>query len=308
MKTLTARISEIEIIDENRKNEFLKITRSDLQLDPRTDKRVVRRLARDVPSLKKIRLQLDEHLEFEPGQFINIYYDGDDIDGNELETPLIRQYSISNSPEDAHRNGHTELELCVRKVEQEYGGNFTPILFEKLGEQDTLEILPSVGGHFTVNEQPDRDQVFIGTGTGVAPLKSMIDHLYDAVLEDDPDQDVWLFYGARWEDDLAYVEELCELERDHDNFHFVPALSGELGWEGESDYVQEVVRKYIDDLGELDPDSIEAYICGLEPMVNQAVHVLTGDDSHVTGDDYRPPDKLLTNPLDPEFVHSERYS
>jgi NAD(P)H-flavin reductase len=141
--------------------------------------------------------------------------------------------------------------------------------------------------------------VFLATGTGVAPLKSMIEYLFETGRDEHrgTTRDIWLFLGAAWVDDLPYRERFRDLADDHDHFHFVPCLSRErylTDWEGETDYVQHALLKHTDDgavdypLGErlerwlgkrpqsgvtarIDPANVDVYACGINAMVYSLV-------------------------------------
>lgn len=186
------------------------------------------RLSRTYPTLIEFTIDipdLDEPLEFNPGQFVDIRYNG-----------TRRQYSIASSPNDG------ELTLCIRRVP---GGKLTEDLLSNIQDGDEMKAYYP-RGDFTLDENSGKDLVFLATGTGVAPFRSMIRYLYQEDLGED--RDVWLFLGTRWKDDLPYHAEFKELERRHEGFHYIPTLSRESivsTWEGETDYVQEIFLKYL---------------------------------------------------------------
>lgn len=138
--------------------------------------------------------------------------------------------------------------------------------------------------------------VFLATGTGVAPLKSMLDYTFEEGRDEHRGEprDVWLFLGAAWTDDLPYHDDFVDLAETHDNFHYVPCLSREpwlTDWDGETEYIQDAVLKYVDErafddaafgrhMAELladrpvegvdariDPHDVEVYACGITAMV-----------------------------------------
>jgi NAD(P)H-flavin reductase len=234
---------------------------------------LLRRYERAYPGLLSV--QFDEDLDFAPGQYITIRYD-----------QIPRPYSIASSPNEE------ELELCIRRVP---GGTLTADLFEELSENETIS-LRGPNGDFLLEEPSHRDMVFLATGTGVAPLKSMIEYTFEEGHDSyqGEQRDLWLFLGSSWKDDLPYRERFHALDEQHDNFHFVPTLSRESylsDWDGETAYVQYTLMKYIDregvsdtDLDEsvasylgedpaydidarLDPDTMEVYACGINAMV-----------------------------------------
>jgi CDP-4-dehydro-6-deoxyglucose reductase len=242
------------------------------------------RVERPYPSLVRLRFETDEPLDFVPGQYVRITY--------EDEEPRV--YSVASSPNADH------VELCIRRVP---GGHLTPTLCDQTEVGDELFVRGPYGDEFTLQEPSPRDMVFVATGTGVAPFKSMIDYTFEEGRDevDGERRDVWLFLGASWEDHLPYHEAFTDLAAERDNFHYVPTLSREeylTDWDGETDYVQQTVPKYVDEdavsdpvaavqpwLSEapatdvearIDPTSMEVYVCGIGAMVAGVVDVVEG--------------------------------
>lgn len=241
---------------------------------------LLERYERPFPSLVRIRIQTDNEVVFVPGQYVGINY-----------KKIPRAYSLASQPH------QSELEICVRRVPT---GRLTPRLATELeiGEQVTVR---GPYGELTLEEQSHRDLVFLATGTGVAPFKSMIDYTFSTGWDEyeGKTRDVWLFLGAAWEDDLPYHEEFCALSTQHENFHYVPTLSREsmlTEWEGETAYVQRTLSKYLDkstlpedfqqsklmleepprtDIeARLTPENMEVYACGINAMVYNLVETI----------------------------------
>jgi CDP-4-dehydro-6-deoxyglucose reductase len=181
--------------------------------------------------------------EFRPGQYIT-------LDFNVHGDKLMRAYSIASSPHHDNR-----FDLCLNLV---LGGHVSPSIFDlKPGDQVHFR---GPFGQFVLREPPDPVTAFIATGTGIAPLRSMVQYLF----QESCDCEVWLIFGVREEADTLYRAEFERLAASHPNFHFIPTLSrpGE-GWTGHAGYVQEQVERYL--RGKL---GLHAYICGLKKMVN----------------------------------------
>jgi ferredoxin-NADP reductase len=108
-----------------------------------------------------------------------------------------------------------------------------------------------------------RDTIFIATGTGIAPFRSMLQWL---LLDDSRHQgkQFWLVFGSRYEKDIYYHDEFLRLALERPNFHYLPTLSrGGPDWEGPRGYVQEHVPQIVQDRADM-----QAYICGLDKMVS----------------------------------------
>lgn len=240
---------------------------------------LIDRIERPYPSLVRVRVALEDPLNFAPGQYATL---------RAFNTP--RPYSIASSPND------DELEFCIRLVP---GGRLTSKLFEGLDPGDEVTVR-GPAGHMVLDPPTERGIVFLATGTGVAPYKSMIDYIFEEgrdIVDGQP-RDIWLFLGCGWEDDLPYREAFREYDATHDHFHFVPTLTREhllSGWDGESDYVQQVMLKYVaedalvgaelperlepyrdaepalDVDARIDPERIELFACGVTAMVTVLV-------------------------------------
>lgn len=243
---------------------------------------------RAYPSLLRIHLDPDTEIEYAAGQYVAITFH---------RTP--RPYSIASAP------GAEGIELCVRRVP---GGKLTTDLFEALEVGDEVAVR-GPNGDFVPEDQSSRDRCFLATGTGVAPLRGMIQYMFGAGTDvyEGESRDVWLFLGTGWRDHVPYREEFRSLAAEHDNFHFVPCLSREqllTDWDGETDYVQHTLCAYLaDDVdgslpgrlqehrerdprtdvdARVDPSSLEVYACGTNAMVEPLVDV--ADEIGVPGE------------------------
>ncbi len=233
------------------------------------------RFERARPALVRIEFETDEPIEFAAGQYLSIRF-GD----------RTRAYSVASSP----NRDHTEL--CIRRVPD---GRLSPRLCEELSVGDELAVR-GPHGNLLLEGPSKRDMVFLATGTGVAPMKSMIDYTFEEGRDTfrGEERDVWLFLGAAWEDDLPYHDAFRALSAEHDNFHYISCLSREpwlSEWGGETEYIQDAMVKYVDERAlqdaafgghmaemladrpetdtsaRIDPHVAEVYACGINAMV-----------------------------------------
>jgi ferredoxin-NADP reductase len=194
----------------------------------------------------ELRIRGADEFRFTPGQFVSIRQPK--LDGK-VHT---RAYSIASAP----RPG-ASFDLCLNRVEDGFLSNWLC----------DLEVGASVQFHgphglFTLRE-PKQDAVFIATGTGIAPIRSIIQWLFEPP-DRNRSREYWLVFGTRREESIYYREEFQRIEKENRNFHYVPTLSrGGDDWEGRRGYVQDHVRGIV--AGR--PD-MQAYICGLHPMVD----------------------------------------
>ncbi len=188
----------------------------------------------------------DADASFKAGQFMQVHLEKEG-------QPHKKSYSIASSP----NLGGQKIELCIKRVE----GGFVSNWFFGLKEGDVIKTaLPY--GVFTVKEPLQDHLVFVGTGTGVAPLRGMIKYLYETGCT----KDIWLIFGNRFETDILYLDEWRELEKKHKNFHFIPTVSRGKDWTGETAYVQDIVKRVFADKPK---ESLDFYGCGLVPMCQQ---------------------------------------
>jgi ferredoxin-NADP reductase len=208
------------------------------------------RLLRSVPLS-----EFTKHLELEvsgvtrfgfvPGQWLSVK--ATTPEGEEM----TRAYSIASPPSE---NGH--FAFCLNRVQDGFMSNYLCSLDEgaKIAFQGPF-------GDFILRP-PLRDTMFIATGTGIAPFRSMLNWL---LAESDRHQghEFWLLFGARREQDIYYREEFEHLAAGHANFHFLPTLSrGEAEWKGLRGYVQVHLPAIVGARTDM-----HAYICGLDKMI-----------------------------------------
>jgi CDP-4-dehydro-6-deoxyglucose reductase len=190
-----------------------------------------------------------DQLPFAPGQFVSFT---EVLAGKKITRP----YSIASAP-DGNR-----FELCLNLVEE---GLFSPFLFE-MKPGDTVQTSAPLG--YFVLRNPAREAIFVATGTGIAPFRSML----HAHLRQREAKDITLIFGVRYEQTLLYRAEFEELERLHPNFHFWPTLSRpEPDWKGRTGHVQTHLVEAIGERRDLD-----VYICGLKLMVDDVRAILKG--------------------------------
>ena len=189
----------------------------------------------------------DADTSFIAGQFLQVHLEKEG-------KPHKKSYSIASSPLLAKEKN--QIELCIKLVE----GGFVSTYFFNLKEGDIIHTaLPY--GVFTVKEPWQENLVFVGTGTGVAPLRGMIKKLYESGCT----KNIWLVFGNRYETDILYNDEWQTLTKKYPNFYFIPTVSRGKTWTGETAYVQEIVKKKFNNKSE----SYDFYGCGLVPMCQQ---------------------------------------
>ncbi len=179
----------------------------------------------------------------------------------------LRSYSIASAPD-----GSNTFELCIVLNVKGAG---TPYIFAAPVGTEFKFMGPI--GKFLLVEPVETDICFIGTGTGIAPLRSMIYNIYDRQI---PHKNIYLIFGNRYVPDVLYRMELEKLAKKHPEFNFIPTLSraGE-EWNGPKGYVHPYYEKLFEDKREA-----HFYLCGWSDMVNEArkrLEMMGYDKGHV---------------------------
>jgi ferredoxin-NADP reductase len=196
---------------------------------------------------RHIELEVKEvtRFAFVPGQWLSVKAIAPD--GEEI----TRAYSIASAPSD---NGH--FSFCLNRVQEGFMSNYLC----DLGEGAEISFQGPFGDF--ILRPPLRDTVFIATGTGIAPFRSML-HWLLAESDRQQERQFWLLFGSRTERDIYYREEFEQLAAEHANFHFLPTLSRASGeWKGRRGYVQQHLGEIVGMRSDM-----HAYICGLDKMV-----------------------------------------
>ena len=185
--------------------------------------------------------------DFAPGQFVTL-----DLPIHEKPNKRWRSYSIASWPDGTNV---FELVIVLDKV-----GAGTPYIFDewKIGSEVSLR---GPQGVFTLKEPLDEDLVFICTGTGIAPFRSMTHHIKNNNI---PHKNIYLVFGCRTKTSLLYYQEMTELQNEMPGFHYIPTLSREQ-WDGHSGYVHSVYESLF-----ADRRPAKFFLCGWRGMIDEA--------------------------------------
>ncbi|RCW40741.1 phenol hydroxylase P5 protein [Halopolyspora algeriensis] len=226
------------------------------QLDP--DDGVVRHPLKDVTGtvvtlddiardIRRLVVELDEPMNFNAGQYAEIKVPGTDV---------TRQYSMANPPSQTDR-----LEFHIKRTP---GGIATDgWMFREMQRGDRVELKGPLGD-FGMNTPQEEPAILIAGGTGLAPLKSIVQH----ALADELAPQLYLYQGGRTRQDLYDTEFFHRLEQQHEQFTYRPCLS-EQEWDGATGMVTDAV---LEDFTSC--KGLSAYLCGPPPMVEAGVKAL----------------------------------
>ncbi len=196
-----------------------------------------------------LEIKTDTPFQFKAGQYISIKVCDDQ------KTPCFRPYSISSSPHQTDT-----LNLCLKVIPN---GRATTWL-NTLEPNTHIEFLGPIGNFLFTPSQ--KTTLFIATGTGIAPFKSMIE---DELAKGNK-QNFHLIFGVRHIKDIFYKEFFETLATKHSNFKFTLTLSQP---EGQHEAKTGRVTDFLQTL-DIVPENTSAYICGLKAMITDVTAIL----------------------------------
>lgn len=186
-----------------------------------------------------LRFPPSQKFEFLQGQYVNI-----------IKGSIKRSYSIAN--ENANAN---TLEFFIRNYQ---GGEMSNYWFKKAEENDLLRIEGPKGTFFR-REQEINNLIFLATGTGIAPVKSILESIKSSNQED-YFSNIYLFWGNRYNIDFFWDPREIDLP-----MTYFPVLSRE--------NISMVDRGYIQDVlldKEISLEKTAVYACGSDKMIHEA--------------------------------------
>ena len=190
-------------------------------------------------------------LEYKAGQYVSIKVD---------EEGERRSYSLASYPDEE------DLQLVVNTAPMGKGSRY--VLDLEVG--DEVEVLGPMGEFVVSGEhlaQETKGFLMVATGSGIVPFRPMIIDLLKVKKERRP---VRLYWGMRYEEDLFWMTEWRDLEREHGNFKIDVVLSkGSGNWKGCGGHVGDCLKNHGGDL-----KSWQAYVCGSREMVEQMSKLL----------------------------------
>lgn len=226
--------------------------------ETKTDERYQNLRIREVVPIAKEAVNLvfekpEAKFNYKPGQFITIIKE---VDGKKVR----RAYSLCTTP--------FLDEYPAVTVKRVPGGIMSNHINDDFKAGDVVEIMEPMGMFTTeYNEANERQVVFLGGGSGITPLYSIM----RSVLLKEPKSKVALVYGNRSEAYIVFKEALEALKAQYgERVEVIHLLednaSGYAAHEGRP--TAESMKEIVAGLN-VTPDT-EFYICGPEPMMDIA--------------------------------------
>ena len=252
----------------------------------------------------KVKLPAGEHMDFIPGSYAQIKIPEYDINYADYDrsligdlyvpvwekfglfnlhqkndTPTIRAYSMANYPDEGDIITLTVRIATPPFKPKDQGPGFmdvpcgiasTYIFSLKPGDKVTMS---GPYGEFHPIFDSKREMIWVGGGAGMAPLRAQIMHMLKTLHT--RDREMHYFYGARAIDEVFFLEDFLELEKEYPNFHFHLALdrpdpkADNLGIKYTAGFIAPVMGDTYLKAHE-EPEDIEYYLCG-PPMMAKTV-------------------------------------
>jgi len=215
---------EMKLDDYNKEQQFRATVISSERMTPESADAEVRELVLEVDGAD---------FDYAIGQSIGVITPGPHELGHDYH---FRLYSVADTPS-VSAAGKRHITIAVRRVSyiDDYSGErFNGISSNYLCDLsvgDSVQLTGPYGYAFEVPEDRDANLILIGAGTGIAPFRAFVKHIYQDVGE--WSGKVRLFYGAQTGLELFYMNEHRDdfaLYYDEDTFEAFSALSPRPNW------------------------------------------------------------------------------
>jgi CDP-4-dehydro-6-deoxyglucose reductase len=213
------------------------------------------RLSHDVIGLR-LQLPANDVVQFHAGQFIEFI----------LQGGLRRSYSMANAPHTLMQpvpGGTTSAPMIELHIRHMPGGKFTDMVFGTMKLKDILRIEGPYGS-FYLREDSAKPVILLASGTGFAPVKTLIEHLQFKGIT----RPVTLYWGGRRPEDLYMDTWVRAQAAVMPSLTYVPVVSNALpedAWTGRTGFVHQAVLEDFPDLS-----GHQVYACGAPIVVDSA--------------------------------------
>lgn len=188
-----------------------------------------------------------ELFEFDPGQFVAM----------RVDEHKVNDYSIASLPYE------NKFELIIDIKPGGEGSYFV----KNLQEGDKIEFIGPVGSFKYKPEDGAEEIVMLATGSGIAPIKSITEHLLWRANDTRP---IHVYFGLRSCSDIFLHDYYAEAMKKYPNLSFTPCLSRpDITWGGDCGHITDLLEKHYQD-----GTRLSAYMCGNKLMIEQAKEIL----------------------------------
>jgi ferredoxin--NADP+ reductase len=222
--------------------------------------------------IREITLDVEDSLQVEVGQHVGVLAPGQAEFG---QPHHLRLYTVADVPQRTVEGG-IRIHLCVKRCwyldpysGERYQGVASHYLCD-LRAGDPLELTGPYGHPFEIPDSPDANLILIGAGTGIAPFRAFIKHLYQHPQAFHGK--IWLFHGGRTGLDLLYMnqqEDDFAQYYDQETFQAIAALSSNPDWSDLIDWETAILQHGSEIWKMLQDSRTFVYLAGLEPIRDQ---------------------------------------
>lgn len=196
---------------------------------------------------------------FLPGQYLTF-----NLRLPEREKPLVRCYSLSDSPSQTNYYRVSIKRLGPPPREPDAPPGLSSNYFHNELQPGDIVDVKAPSGNFFMDLSKHRPVVLIGGGVGLTPMISML----NAICESGAQRETWFFYGVRNGDEHIMREHLEALDAEHENVHVQVCYSDPKDDEIGAGGFHHNGRVSVDLFKQVLPsNNYEFYICGPPPMM-----------------------------------------
>lgn len=222
--------------------------------------------------------------KYYPGQFINLSVN---IDGKEHS----QSYSICSIP-----STDQYLKIGIKRIQGEKVSNY---LHNFLKVYDNLEVLPPTGNFYVDTAEKDsKDYYFFSAGSGITPIYTMI----KSILLQESESRVYLMYGNKNQNSIAFFKELKALQKNYPNRftlrHYISRP--EFEW---SDIWKSAENRFYTK-GRIDSNILKSFIKKHPPVTQNVHYFICGPDDMIDSLTIA----LMSIDVSKSHIHFERFS
>jgi len=212
----------------------------------------------DILSAKFHRLVFEPEtpLTYKPGQYVSV----------KVSEQRLNCYSIATDESEGSREENKKFGLLIDTKPGGVGSKF----FENLKVGEKITYLGPFGNFTFKNNDEAKEYIFLGTGSGIAPLRCIIDDLLKKQQLKSP---IHLYFGLRFTTDIFWHEYFQKLTEQYPNFKYKLVISQpDENWKGATGHITDVVKADFPNA-----ENCAVYLCGNKFMIDEAKNYLTAN-------------------------------
>ena len=195
----------------------------------------------ETPTVKSIKLGLNQKFDYKPGQYMMM-----ELDVVDEENGNTRPLSIASSPTENFLLFSTKISQTLFKQK-----------FSSLKYGDKVKLKGPMG--IFVLDENAKEIIFLGGGIGITPFRDMIKYATDKKLP----AKLILLYSNRNADEICYKDEWPLFEKQNPNLQVINTITDDQNWQGRRGKINEsTIKEFCNDL-----NNTLFYICGPPSMV-----------------------------------------